>query len=128
VAYLVRDSAIRSRNRKRPEHLRNNANKQNEKRKSLKMNGRFDTDKYDSGYIPHYLERVKASRRVLEVGISNGGSLLLWCDLWKSVERVIGVDIQPPLKDCIPGSPSFRRTRRTPRRSAGLLLHMVRSI
>src|SRR5215471_18762574 len=55
---------------------------------------RFDTDKYESGYIPFYIERIKNPKRVLEVGVKNGGSLLLWCDLWPSVEDVTGIDIK----------------------------------
>ncbi len=55
-----------------------------------------DTDKYESGYLPHYLERIAAPRRLLEVGVKNGGSLLLWCDLWGTLEHVIGVDIALP--------------------------------
>src|SRR5688572_1910290 len=58
---------------------------------------RFDTDKYESGYIPYYLDRVRAPKRILEVGVNRGGSLLLWCDLWPSVEEVIGVDMKEPL-------------------------------
>ena len=61
------------------------------------MEHRFDTDKYAAGYIPYYLERVRSPRRLLEVGVRNGGSLQLWCELWPSLERVVGLDIQPPL-------------------------------
>ena len=56
----------------------------------------FDTDKYASGFRDLYVERVRGPRRVLEVGVRSGGSLLLWCDLWPGVERVVGVDIEPP--------------------------------
>jgi demethylmacrocin O-methyltransferase len=63
------------------------------------VNPRFDTDKYESGYIREYIERIKAPRRILEVGVRHGGSLLLWCDLWPSVEKVIGIDINPPLQE-----------------------------
>lgn len=59
----------------------------------------FDTDKYASGYVPHYLQRVKAPRRILEVGVMHGGSLLLWCSLWPTLEAVIGIDRTPPV-DC----------------------------
>jgi len=63
---------------------------------------RFDTDKYESGYVPFYIERVKAPRRILEVGVKNGGSLLLWCQLWPSVEQIIGIDLRPPLENLHP--------------------------
>src|SRR5262245_15999387 len=66
------------------------------------MGKRFDTDKYESGYIPLYLERVRSPRRILEVGVKNGGSLLLWCDLWPSVQSVIGLDIRLPVMDWHP--------------------------
>ena len=56
----------------------------------------FDTDKCTSGYRELYLERVHRPRRVLEVGVQSGGSLLLWCDLWPTVECVVGIDVAPP--------------------------------
>jgi demethylmacrocin O-methyltransferase len=34
--------------------------------------------------------------RVLEVGVQSGGSLLLWCHLWPTIERVVGIDLVPP--------------------------------
>ena len=55
---------------------------------------RFDTDKY--GYLPYYLERVKDPKRILEVGVKTGGSLLLWCETWKSLDLVVGIDVAPP--------------------------------
>ena len=56
----------------------------------------FDTDKLTSGYLELYLARVDRPRRILEVGVQSGGSLLLWCDVWPDVERVVGVDLQLP--------------------------------
>ena len=54
-----------------------------------------DTDKYGSGYISEYLERVRPPKRIVEVGMKNGSSsLLLWCDLW--------LDLNPPLRDLQP--------------------------
>ena len=61
-----------------------------------------ETDKYESGYIPEYLERVRSPKRIMEGGVKNGGSLLLWCDLWPRLEKVIGVDLNPPLRDLHP--------------------------
>jgi len=61
-----------------------------------------DTDKYESGYISEYLERVRSPQRIMEVGVKNGGSLLLWCDLWPRVQKVIGVDLNPALRDLHP--------------------------
>lgn len=63
------------------------------------MTSEFETDKYESGYVPLYLERVHNPRRILEVGVDRGGSLLLWCALWPSVEIVVGIDQNPPILD-----------------------------
>jgi hypothetical protein len=64
------------------------------------MEKRFDTDKYESGYIPSYVEKITTTpRRILEVGVNRGGSLLLWCDLWPTVQYVIGLDISEPPED-----------------------------
>ena len=56
----------------------------------------FDTDKCSSGYLELYLERVRQPKRVLEVGVQSGGSLLLWCDVWPELELVVGVDMAEP--------------------------------
>ena len=39
-----------------------------------------DTDKYESGYIPAYLERVRSPKRIMEIGVKNAtaGQSFTW--------------------------------------------------
>jgi spermidine synthase len=84
------------------------------------MDQRFDTDKYESGYIPFYVEWVRPPRRILEVGVRKGGSLLLWCALWPSVESVVGIDI-----DELPVLPDPRITMFRADQGDTLALHRI---
>src|SRR5262249_53989486 len=62
-----------------------------------------DTDKYERGDIPEYLERVRTPKRIMEVGVKNSGAALLMGDLLAPpLEKVIGVDLNPPLRDLHP--------------------------
>lgn len=55
----------------------------------------YATDKYEHGYMPHYEHHLtEAPATVLELGIGQGGSLLMWSHLFPNA-RVMGIDIDP---------------------------------
>lgn len=66
------------------------------------MERRFATDKYDSGYASLYAARVNRPKRICEIGVGTGGSLLLWHELWPMLERLVGVDLAAPIANFHP--------------------------
>lgn len=57
---------------------------------------------YDAQKKPHFLEAYKKQidipvRRLLEIGVQNGGSLRVWHDMFPDAE-IVGIDIDPLCK------------------------------
>lgn len=62
---------------------------------------RYATDKIDNGFLPHY-ERILGSLRskpvcLMELGVAEGGSCLLWEDFFRHPKTtIVGLDVKLP--------------------------------
>lgn len=60
---------------------------------------RYDTDKVANGYLSYYDEQfqhlVDSEITLLEIGVKNGGSLLLWRDYFPN-GNIVGIDVELP--------------------------------